>query len=106
MGDKRPPVRADLVEEIDVLLRILEARPDQADVARKLEWLVDALVIRGQLPKDYSKRAMKIRADRSSVRLTLVTDKYAKDIPDIDCAARLHLCKARCCRFEVSLSEQ
>jgi Fe-S-cluster containining protein len=106
MDDKPPPVPADLVEEIDVLLRILEARPDQADVARKLEWLVDALVIRGQLPKDYAKRVMKIGADRSSVRLTLVTDKYTKDIPEIDCASRLHLCKARCCRFEVALSEQ
>jgi Fe-S-cluster containining protein len=106
MDEKLPPVPPDLVDEIETLAKILQARPDQADVARKLEWLIDALVIRGQLPKEFAKLANKIRADRSSVRLTLVTDKYKKEGPEIDCASRIHLCQARCCRFEVALSEQ
>ena len=67
-------------------------RSDFDDVARKFEWLLDALVIRGQLPP--------------AVRLTLVTDKRQKHGPDIDCASRIHLCEARCCRFEVALSKQ
>ncbi|MEM9488877.1 MAG: YkgJ family cysteine cluster protein [Myxococcota bacterium] len=40
------------------------------------------------------------------VQLSTITDKYAVEGPDIDCASRLHLCKARCCSFKVKLSEQ
>jgi Fe-S-cluster containining protein len=94
------------VEEIDALAKTLLERDDHADIARKFEWLLDALVMRGQLPAAYTKMAMKIRGDRSTVRLTLVDDKYKKESPDIDCASRLHLCEARCCRFDVSLSAQ
>ena len=104
--DKPPPVPPDLVGEIDALAETLLARTDHADIARKFEWLLDALVMRGQLPEKYIKLAAKIRGDRSTVRLSVVTDKYSKDVPDIDCAAHLHLCEARCCRFEVSLSPQ
>ena len=104
--EKPPPVPPDLVDEIDTLAKVLEERPDHADVARKFEWLLDALVIRGQLPKEYNQRAAKIRADRSSVQIALVDDKYQKESPDIDCLSRLHLCQARCCRFEVALSAQ
>jgi Fe-S-cluster containining protein len=104
--EKPPPVSPDLVEELDTLVKILEQRPDHADIARKLEWLVDALVIRGQLPREFIKRIDKIKTDRSPVRLTVVDNKYLKEGPDIDCAARLHLCEARCCRFEVALSAQ
>ena len=79
----------------------------QSEVADgKFEWLLDALVIRGQLPKEYKQRVAKIRADRSSVQIALVDDKYQKETPDIDCLSRLHLCHARCCRFEVALSAQ
>ncbi len=104
--DKPPPVPPDLVDEIDALAETLLAREDHADIARKFEWLLDALVMRGQLPPAYTRLANKIRGDRSTVRLTVVSDKYLKKGPDIDCAARLHQCEARCCRFEVSLSPQ
>lgn len=34
-------------------------------------------------------------------------DKYSlAGLPSIDCAARLHLCNARCCTFEFDLSAQ
>jgi len=104
--DKPPPVPPDLVDEIDALAETLQSRPDHADIARKFEWLLDALVMRGQLPEKYTKLATKIRGDRSTVRLTMVTEKRLKDSPDIDCASRLHLCEARCCRLEVSLSAE
>lgn len=101
--EKPPPISPDLLEELETLAKILEQRPDHADIARKLEWLVDALVIRGQVPRDFARRT---KADRSPVRLTVVADKYLDEGPDIDCASRLHLCEARCCRFEIALSAQ
>ncbi len=104
--DKPPPLPPDLVEEIDALAETLLAREDHADVARKFEWLLDALVMRGQLPSSYTKLATKIRGDRSTVRLSLVTDKHSKESPSIDCASLIHLCEARCCRMDVTLSAQ
>jgi Fe-S-cluster containining protein len=106
MADELPPIPADLVEEIRALASTLLARDDHDDIARKFEWLLDALIMRGQLPPAYKKLAAKIRGDRSTVRLNVIRDKYKKPSPDIDCAARIHLCEARCCRFEVSLSPQ
>jgi Fe-S-cluster containining protein len=100
------PLPPDLVEELRRLAAHLLAQNDHDDIARKFEWLLDALVMRGQLPASYTKLASKIRGERSTVRLTMVSDKRAKVGPDIDCAARLHLCEARCCRFEVSLSKE
>lgn len=104
--EKPPPVPPDLAQEIDALAAALLARDDHDDIARKFEWLLDALVMRGQLPPSYTKLANKIRGERSVVRLSVVTDKYQKDVPQIDCASRIHLCEARCCRFEVTLSAQ
>lgn len=41
------------------------------------------------------------------VRLSDMGDKYAEDQNvEIDCAARLHLCQARCCTFAFFLSKQ
>ncbi|MEO7094145.1 MAG: YkgJ family cysteine cluster protein [Polyangiales bacterium] len=104
--DKPPDVPPDLIAEIDALAETLLARDDHADIARKFEWLLDALVMRGQLPSSYTKLATKIRGDRSTVRLSLVSDKYTKESPPIDCASLLHLCEARCCRMDVTLSAQ
>ena len=104
--DEVPPLPPDLVEELRALAAKLLERDDLDDVARKFEWLLDALVMRGQLPAAYAKVATKIRGERSVVSLTLVDDKRSKTGPEIDCAARIHLCEARCCRFEVSLSRE
>src|SRR5262245_2636279 len=106
MSEDPPSLPADLVEEIRALAATLLGRPDHDDIARKLEWLLDALVMRGQPPPSYTRLASKIRGERSTVRLSLVADKRKKEVPEIDCAARLHLCQARCCRFDVSLSAQ
>jgi hypothetical protein len=101
-----PPVPDDLVAEIDALAQTLELRPDHADLARKLEWLLDALIMRGQLPASYKRLAAKIRGDRSTVRLAMFRNKYEVPNAEIDCAARLPLCGARCCSFDVTLSKQ
>lgn len=96
----------DLIAEIDALAATLALRPDHADLARKLEWLLDALIMRGQLPASYRRLATKIRADRSTVRLAMFRDKYEVPNSDVDCAARIPLCGARCCSFDVTLSAQ
>jgi Fe-S-cluster containining protein len=33
-------------------------------------------------------------------------DKYAVENSEVDCAARMHLCHGRCCRFHIRLSRQ
>jgi Fe-S-cluster containining protein len=45
-------------------------------------------------------------ADPLAPALGDVPDKYAVASPDIDCAARLHLCQARCCTLRFALSTQ
>jgi hypothetical protein len=104
MPDPLPP---DLVDELTGLVDAVAARPDHADLARRLEWLIDALVMRGQLPASFKQAAARIRSDgRSPVRLAMFRDKYAVASADIDCAARIPLCKAKCCTFAVTLSAQ
>lgn len=100
------PLPADLVAEIEALAETLALRPDHADVTRKLEWLLDALIMRGQLPPSFKKLATKIKGDRSTVRLAMFRNKYDVPSSDIDCAARIPLCGARCCSFAVTLSAQ
>lgn len=104
--DELPPISPDLEAELRGLVGELEARPDHADVARRLEWLIDTLILRGQLPASFRRLAAKIRGERSSVRLAVFRDKYAVPSADIDCASRIPLCGARCCSFEVTLSAQ
>jgi hypothetical protein len=102
------PVPADLVAELTQLAETLAARDDHADIAARLEWLIDVLVLRGQLPASLGALAAKVRGqgDRSVVRLAIFRDKYAVQSHEIDCASRIPLCGARCCSFDVSLSSQ
>jgi hypothetical protein len=100
------PLPEDLAGELTALVETVAARPDHADVARKLEWLIDAFILRGQLPESFRALARKIRGERSGVRLAVFRDKYAVASPPIDCAERIPLCGARCCSFEVTLSAQ
>jgi Putative zinc- or iron-chelating domain len=102
------PLPPDLVVELAALVETIAARDDHADLAAKLEWLVDTLILRGQLPASFRRLVTKIQAagDRSVVRLATFRDKYAIASPDIDCASRIPLCGARCCSFDVTLSAQ
>jgi len=103
-----PPLPDDLVDELGRLAEAIAARDDHADLAARLEWLIDALILRGQLQASFRRLADKItaRGDRSVVRLAIFRDKYAIAGPEIDCAARIPLCGARCCSFDVTLSAQ
>lgn len=107
MPDEPPPISPDLVAELTALVETVAARPDHADIAARLEWLIDALILRGQLPASFRRLADKITGgERAVVRLATFRDKYAIASPEIDCAARIPLCGARCCSFEVTLSAQ
>ena len=100
------PLPDDLAAQLAALAEVLAARPDHADLARQFEWLIDALIMRGQIPPSYRKMLERVRGERSVVRLATFRDKYAVESADIDCAARLHLCHAKCCTFAVTLSAQ
>jgi hypothetical protein len=103
-----PPPSPELVAELTALAETIAARDDHADIAARLEWLIDLLILRDQLPASFRRLADKIKGqgDRSVVRLATFRDKYAIASADIDCAARIPLCGARCCSFEVTLSSQ
>ena len=104
MPDELPPVPPDLQASLEAAAGTVKGHPEES---RKLEFLLDALIMRGQLPERFRKIVSKIQADRGpKVRLSVFPDKYTLDSPDIDCSARLHLCGARCCSFDVALSEQ
>jgi Fe-S-cluster containining protein len=78
--------------------------------------VIETLVARGVLPvEDYDKRrqeAVKREAARPRDNeylpvLSDVPDKYKlTDLPQIDCEARIPLCKARCCTLTFPLSTQ
>ena len=98
----------DMIASLTALAEAVATVDDHADVAAKLEWLIDALILRGQLPPTYRRLVTKINAsgERGVVRLATFRDKYAIESREIDCAARIPLCGARCCSFEVTLSAQ
>lgn len=102
--DEPPPLPPELVAELTALAETVAARADHADIAARLEWLIDALILRDQLPASFRRLAAKVKGqgDRSVVRLATFRDKYAIASPDLDCAARIPLCGARCCSFEVT----
>jgi hypothetical protein len=100
-----PPVPPDLVAELEALTDAVAQHPD-ANVSRKLEYVLDALIMRGQLPASFKRLVSKVRADRSTVRLAVFVDKYTVDNAEVDCESRIPLCGARCCSFNVTLSEQ
>lgn len=101
------PLPPELLALLEKLAADLPQLPDSDEASRRFEWLLDALILRGQVPDSFRRLAKKIQADRGiKVRLSLVDDKYSVDSPDIDCASRIPLCGARCCSFDVALSKQ
>jgi Fe-S-cluster containining protein len=101
-----PPVDPDTAHDLKLLAASIAQRDDHADLARRLEWLIDTLIFRGQLPASFRRLAARVGNERSTVRLAMFRDKYQVPSADIDCAARIPLCKARCCSMEVTLSAQ
>jgi hypothetical protein len=105
--DGPDPLPGDLLAIIEKLAADLPLLPNADEAIRRFEWLLDALILRDQVPASFRKLAKKIQAEAGvKVRLSMVTDKYTVESPDIDCASRLPLCGARCCSFDVILSKQ
>jgi Fe-S-cluster containining protein len=86
-----------------------------AEVSASFYALVETLIARGQLPLEEYEQRRQLTVQREVERarnealvfVTDVADKYAlQDLPAIDCAARLPLCRARCCTFVFPLSMQ
>ncbi len=102
------PLSPDQLAELEALARDAAARPEGDDFARRFEYLVDALIHRGQLPASFRRVLSRIHADapQEPVRLAVYVDKYQVASPDIDCASLIQLCGARCCSFDVTLSAQ
>src|SRR6185369_644829 len=101
-----PPLDSDAIEALERLAAAIAQRNDHADLARRFEWLVDTLILRGQLPETFRRLLARVGNERSTVRLAMFRDKYQVESAEIDCAARIPLCKARCCTMDVTLSAQ
>jgi Fe-S-cluster containining protein len=85
------------------------------DARVRLQATIEELVAQGALDlqrlearqKQVREREAARWAQQTIVRLSENVDKYAlTDLPQIDCASRLHLCKARCCSLTFHLSPQ
>ena len=101
-----PPLDADAIESLKRFAASIAQGNDHADLARRFEWLVDTLILRGQLPETFRRLLARVGNERSTVRLATFRDKYQVPSSEIDCAARIPLCKARCCSMDVTLSAQ
>jgi len=79
-----------------------------AEQRARLNHLIDLLVARATLNEGHRRHLDRVaRHDAGTerrVRLRAPVDKHAVTGPAIDCAERLHLCKARCCMFNVELT--
>jgi hypothetical protein len=107
MADGPDPIPDDLLAIMEKLAAELPQLPGSEEAIRRFEWLLDALILRDQVPASFRNLAKKIRAEAGvNVRLSMVSDKYTVASPDIDCASRIPLCGARCCSFDVILSKQ
>ncbi len=93
----------------------MQTRLDLADSSVRLEALLEELVARGVVDlRAMDERRERIRAreaeraqEKAHVQVSATADKYALDgLPQIDCAARLPLCRGRCCTFTFALSFQ
>jgi hypothetical protein len=111
-----PPTRDELEEGLRLLLHHdLEARLVQADLHATVKALVDTLLAAGAVvPEELERRRQRLLDHETArlkahptVKLAPAVDKYALDeLPDIDCAALIPICKARCCKLTVCLSAQ
>jgi hypothetical protein len=109
-----------LRSELEEALRFLNhnalaGRLERADVTATLTALVETLVAHGVLPPaEYERRRQRaldaqtqLLEDQPEVRFGAAVDKYGlEDLPDIDCASIIPVCKARCCTLTVYCSAQ
>ena len=104
----------DLAELRAALRRVLDAQEKDGKeldgLRARLGALVELLVARGGLAASHVKTLDKAERaagqQRSPIHLSVWVDKYAIPEGDIDCAARIPLCHARCCAMSFPLSAQ
>jgi Fe-S-cluster containining protein len=113
---RRDPTRDELEDGLRYFLhQLTESRLTQADHSATLKALIDTLVQSGVIAPEQLERRRQKNLDvsverlktRPLVQLDKTEDKYAlTDLPQIDCASIIPICKARCCRLVVCLSRQ
>jgi Fe-S-cluster containining protein len=92
----------------------METKARVAELSANLNALLEVLVGEGQLPLEAFEKRRRLTfvrenergAAEATVAVSAVPDKYAVASPAIDCAARLPLCRARCCTLPFVLSTQ
>lgn len=117
-GDSTERLRGDTEAGLRFLHTFaMQSKIDLIDLMTRLGALVEELVDKGVVdPASLELKLLKTRHAENErmtrqahvqVELSPPRDKYKMaDLPEIDCAARLPLCKARCCSFQFPLSVQ
>ena len=110
------PLRRDTEEGLKFVHRMsMQMKSDLYDTVSRLQALVQHLQTQGLLNEDVldslheetrESEYMRVR-DHALVKISDATDKYSiESASDIDCEARLPICHARCCLYDVKLSVQ
>jgi Fe-S-cluster containining protein len=117
----RPRVRLPILpEDVERGLRFNHlvahhTREQLSELAASHYALIETLIARGIVPIDEyekrkqgtAKREEEKTRNEMSPRISVIPDKYKlEQLPEIDCEARLPLCKARCCTLSFNLSVQ
>lgn len=118
MTNSIDPERIELERALRFLHTLgMQSKIDLVDWLGRVLALIESLIANGTLDlRDFEARRTRVakregermdREDHVHVALNDVPDKYAlADLPQIDCAARVHLCRARCCALSFPLSVQ
>ena len=119
-GTPLPSPRPIVPEDVERGLRFNhqvehQTRQRVAELSASYYALLETLVARGVIPlsEHERRRQTALEHEQSKLRdelaplVSLHPDKYAiKQLPSIDCAARMPLCRARCCTLVFPLSTQ
>ncbi len=117
-GQTGEPDRAELEDGLRFLHTMaMQSKMDLVGANTRLLALIEELVSGGALDLSAFEKRRMVIAEREARRMTTeghvrvmlesTPDKYKlSDLPDIDCDARIPLCKARCCSLSFALSHQ
>ena len=100
------PIEPDAALLLERLALEFADKPELADQARKLDWMIDILILRGHLTENHRGMIKRIRATRRDLIVLSSDPGTVLPVIDVDCASLMHLCHGRCCSFTVGLSEQ
>lgn len=113
---RRSPEPEDLANALR-FVHLVEAQTQArvAELSASVNALLEVLIGEGQLPLDAYEKRKRLTvlrenergASEARVEVSDIPDKYAiGGLPEIDCPSLLHLCRARCCTFDFTLSVQ